>query len=66
MTFRVTVSLGFVDGSGMDLEEPFSVEGTSEDDMRSKVTPDFIMKNVSDDWGPPIETVRILKISKVR
>jgi hypothetical protein len=61
MRFRVTVSIGFVDGSCIDDIE-FPVQASNEENARKQVTPEYIMTNVSDDWGPPIQHVTITKL----
>jgi hypothetical protein len=62
--FRVKARITLVDGGYMDI--PFNVYGTDPNDVRQQVTKDYIMTNVSDDWGMPIRNVRVLRVSAVK
>ena len=61
MFFQVEVQLSFIDGSA---SPPIRLEFQASDaeSVTETITPDWIMENVSDDWGPPIQSVQILKI----
>ena len=65
MRFRVRVQLNFVDGSARDLA-PFTVLAYRKESLREMITPDWIMENISDDWGPPIRSVRIIQAEAVQ
>ncbi len=60
MLFRVTVSLVFVDSSTVD-DIDFNAEADDEDSLKELITPGYIMRNVSNDWGPRIRNVTIEK-----
>ena len=62
--FRVRARITLVDGGCMDI--PFNVYGTDPNDVRQQVTKDYIMTNVSDDWGMPIRNVKVLRVSAVK
>lgn len=64
-TFRVRAELTFVNG---DCSQPFSfpVEAEDKEDARRQATKDFIMQNVSDDWGVPIRSVRVLRVQQLK
>ncbi len=47
--------------NGGSLDVPFNVRGIDEAEVRRKVTVDYIMKKVSDDWGMPIRNVTVLR-----
>jgi len=59
--FRVLARIGFVDGSDMDVR--FNLQANDENEVRRQVTPEYIRNNVSDDWGVPIATVTVVKVS---
>jgi hypothetical protein len=61
--FRVRATITLVNNGCMEV--PFTVYGIDEDDVRKQVTPDYIMKSVSDDWGMPIRNVTILEVRAV-
>jgi hypothetical protein len=63
MTFRVLARIGFVNGSDTDV--PFNVQANDEIEVRRLVTPEYIMNNVSDDWGVPIANVTVVKAEAV-
>jgi hypothetical protein len=63
--FLVRATLNFVNGS-QSQPISFSVHAVNEFEARRTVTPDYIMENVSDDWGLPIQSVRVLGISAVK
>ena len=62
--FQVTVQIGLSDGSLLD-DVSFMMHVENEDDVRTRVTPEFMMENLGDYWGPPIANVTVLKITKV-
>jgi rRNA maturation endonuclease Nob1 len=64
-TFRVRAELTFVNG---DRSQPFSfaVEAEDKDDARRRVTKDYIMQNVSDDWGVPIRNVTVIRVQETK
>lgn len=62
--YRVRVTLGFADGSAQDI--PLTVWAKSREDLNAIITRDYIMKNVSDDWGPPIQNVTIVKAHRIQ
>ena len=61
--FQVIARIGFVNDSDMDV--PFTVRAQNEDEVRKLVTPDYVMTNVSDDWGVPIQHVTVLRIEAI-
>jgi hypothetical protein len=63
--FRVRAILHHVNG---DCSQPvsFSVRAANKDDVKRQVTPEFYKKNVTDDVGGPIRTIRILRIDAMR
>jgi hypothetical protein len=63
MTFRVLARIGFVNGSCMDV--PFNVQANEESEVKRQVTPEYVMENVSDDWGVPIANVTVVKAEAV-
>jgi hypothetical protein len=42
-----------------------TVYATDREALEKLITPDWIMENVSDDWGPPIQSVRIVSAEAV-
>jgi hypothetical protein len=64
MTFRVLARIGFVNGSDMDVP-PFNIQANDESEVRRTVTPEYIINNVSDDWGVPIAHVTVVKAEAV-
>lgn len=50
MRFRVKLLLNFVDGSTMKLT-PRTVRAANEQELRALITRDWVIANVSDDWG---------------
>ncbi len=65
MRFRVRVQLNFVNGSAMDLD-PFTTFAPSKESLEQIITPDWIMEHISDDWGPPIQSVKIIQADAVQ
>ena len=59
MLFRVKAQLGFANGSMQEIL--FNVRAEDKDSLKAIVTRDYIMQNVSNDWGLPIENVTIVK-----
>lgn len=43
------------------MDVSFDVAAPDEQSLAEIVTPEYIMKNVSDDWGEPIQNVTIIK-----
>ena len=64
MLYRVKVRLGLVNGSTREIS--FDVRAKDKDALNAIVTRDYIMDNVSDEWGPPIENVTIVKADEMR
>jgi hypothetical protein len=62
--FRVRVVLNHVNG---DCSQPisFSVRAANKDEVKRQVTPEFYLKNVTDDVGVPIRSISILRIAAV-
>ena len=58
MLFHVTVQIELADGSCMD-GISFNVHAESEEDVRERVTPELLMKHLSDNWEPPIANVSV-------
>ena len=52
-----------VNGSCMDV--PFNVQANDESEVKRQVTPEYVMENVSDDWGVPIANVTVVKAEAV-
>ena len=63
MRFRVTARIGFVNGSCTEV--PFNLRTEDEKDLKRLVTPDYVMTNVSDDWGVPIANVSVVKFEAI-
>lgn len=61
--FQVRARVTLVDNGYMDVS--FPVQGADEDDVRTRVTPTYVMRNVSDDWGKPIRSVSVLRLQAV-
>lgn len=59
--FRVRVVVTLVNG---DCTKPIPIEvlAVDEEDAARSVTPAYIMRNVSDDWGMPIRNVRVVGV----
>jgi hypothetical protein len=64
MLFRVTVEIGFVNGS-CSPEQTFNVRADDKEDVKKIVTPDYIRANVSDDWGVPIANITIVRADAI-
>ena len=63
MLFHVTVQIGLADGSCID-GISFNMHADDEDEVRKLATPELLMEQLSDYWGPPIASVAVLKITK--
>jgi hypothetical protein len=48
------------------MDVPFIVRATDQSDLKQLVTPEYVMTNVSDDWGVPIANVTVLKAEAVK
>jgi len=62
--FRVRYTLNFVNG---DCSQPLSLKlnASSEDDAKRQVTREYILANVSDDWGVPIRNISITDVKAI-
>jgi hypothetical protein len=63
MTFKVLARIRFVNGSCDDVT--FNVQANDESEVERQVTPEYVMENVSDDWGVPIANVTVVKAEAV-
>lgn len=62
--FLVVANLNFVNGSQSPAIS-FSVHAHDEPEARRLVTPDYIIDNVSDDWGVPMQSVKVSSVEVV-
>jgi hypothetical protein len=63
MLFRVTVTIGFLDGSARPFV--FIMPAINEDDVREQVTREYVLTNLKHDWGKPIQDVIVVKAEAV-
>lgn len=64
MLFQVKVRIGLVDGTCID-DVAFHVRAVDDTELRAKITRDYVLENVSDDWGRPITYVSIIQAEAI-
>ena len=62
--YRVKLRVYLVNDSYMDV--PITVQAESPKKIRARITPDWVMRNVNNDWGPPILSVTVERVRRLK
>ena len=62
--FLIEVTVTLANNAAMPIS--FTVLAPDAATARTMATKSYILKNVSDDWGPPIRSVKVLRVQAIR